>query len=334
MIQANRNANYGLNFAAVLSDGNGGGRSKTYIRNLSGKEKIKSEFMSENREQSNGRSSRQSRERTERIGKFLKDSEKFIQKDYMEHIRNRWADSISEEVAAAPEDVEAQAKEEAEIIRDIIREKKYNVFRKFFQKGIELKKDDPDSKLFKTAEQLLELLDQAESDISSIDKHQSRRYATLFSMYAQLFDAELVKQSRTKEEQVETPPGVQPAVAPDTEGREEKRTTDATYEVPWNDNTESYISLTEAVNMANDENITMTKMSRKLKDAEFPVHRMHRGRRCRVLLGDWRKWLKYAKAGKITDEAIDRYIRVIEQRKEKAREAKLRKKKAGKSRVI
>ncbi len=158
--------------------------------------------MNENRKKLNGRSSRQSRERTELTEKFLKDLEEFLSRDYL---LNVVADRISEEYTAAPddyeptdEDLEEQAKEEAEFRRDIIRERKYNVLRKFLQRGIELKKDDPGSKLFKTAEQLLELLDQAESDISSIDKHQSRRYATLVPMYVQLLDSELTKQTVLK----------------------------------------------------------------------------------------------------------------------------------------
>jgi len=154
--------------------------------------------MNENRKKLNGRSSRQSRERTELMEKFLKDLEEFLSRDYM---LNVVADRISEEYAAAPddyeptdEDLEEQAKEEAEFRRDIIRERKYNVFRKYLQQGIELKKDDPDSELFKTAKQLLELLDQAESDISSISRRQLRKYKTDFSIYTQLLDSELTKQ--------------------------------------------------------------------------------------------------------------------------------------------
>lgn len=85
--------------------------------------------MNENRKKLNCRSSRQSRERTELTEKFLKDLEEFLSRDY---ILNVVADRISEEYAAAPddyeptdEDLEEQAKEEAEFRRDIIREKKY-----------------------------------------------------------------------------------------------------------------------------------------------------------------------------------------------------------------
>lgn len=56
-------------------------------------------------------------------------------------------------------------------------------------------------------------------------------------------------------------------------------------------------------------------MSRLLKDPDFPVHRMHKGRRCKIHLDEFRKWLKYAQQGKITDKAIEKYLKEIEKRK-------------------
>jgi len=99
---------------------------------------------------------------------------------------------------------------------------------------------------------------------------------------------------------------------------------DSEWEVPWDDNTDEYIPLQEAVNLANDDSITVRGMSRLLEDREFPVHRMRRGRRCKVHLGEFRAWLKYAQHGKVTDKAIEKYVRGSEERKKKARLKKAR----------
>lgn len=87
------------------------------------------------------------------------------------------------------------------------------------------------------------------------------------------------------------------------------------WQVLWNDDDSEYIPLQEGVNLANDDSITVKMMSRLLKDPDFPVHRMHKGRRCKIHLDEFRKWLKYAQQGKITDKAIEKYLKEIEKRK-------------------
>ncbi len=101
------------------------------------------------------------------------------------------------------------------------------------------------------------------------------------------------------------------------------------WQVPWDDDNSEYIPLQEAVNLANDDSITVRKMSRLLEDPDFPVHRMQKGRRCNVHLGGFKQWLKYAKHGVITDKAIDKYL---EQTKEREKEAKVKKRKTRQSR--
>jgi hypothetical protein len=91
------------------------------------------------------------------------------------------------------------------------------------------------------------------------------------------------------------------------------------WEVPWDDNDEEYIPLQEVVNLANSDSITVKGMSRLLEDREFPMYRMRKGRRCKVHLQEFRKWLKYAEHGKITDSAIEKYLQGSEERKKKAR---------------
>jgi hypothetical protein len=99
---------------------------------------------------------------------------------------------------------------------------------------------------------------------------------------------------------------------------------DSEWEVPWDDDVEAYIPLQEAVNLASDDSITVRGMSRLLEDPEFPVHRMHRGRRCKVHLSEFRGWLKYAQGGKVTDKAIEKYLRGSSERKQKFRQKKSR----------
>jgi hypothetical protein len=93
---------------------------------------------------------------------------------------------------------------------------------------------------------------------------------------------------------------------------------------PWNETNPEYFTLKEAVSLANDDSITVKSMSRLLEDPEFPVHRMHKGRRCMVHIADFRKWLQYAQHGKITDKAIEKYLNGAEERKKAARRRKAR----------
>ena len=98
------------------------------------------------------------------------------------------------------------------------------------------------------------------------------------------------------------------------------------YLVPWDKENILYIPLQDAVNMANDDSITVRKMSKMLEDPDFPVHRMHNGRRCRVYMPEFRKWLEYAQHGEITDEAIEKYLNGVKARTEAARQKKKSKK--------
>ena len=94
------------------------------------------------------------------------------------------------------------------------------------------------------------------------------------------------------------------------------------WQLPWNDDNSEYVPLQEAVNLANDDSITVRGMSRLLNDPDFPIHRMHKGQRCKVHLGEFRNWLKYAQHGKITDKAIEKYINGVKRRKEAVKRKK------------
>lgn len=103
---------------------------------------------------------------------------------------------------------------------------------------------------------------------------------------------------------------------------------DSEWQVPWDDDNSEYITLQEAVNLVNDDSITIRKVSRLLEDADFPAHRMHKGRRCKVHLDEFRKWLRFAQHGQVTDEVIEKYLEAVKERKEKALHIKERKNKS------
>jgi hypothetical protein len=96
------------------------------------------------------------------------------------------------------------------------------------------------------------------------------------------------------------------------------------WQVPWDETNTEYFTLKDAVSLANDDSITIRGMSRLLENLEFPVHRMHKGRRCMVQIADFRKWLQCAQHGKITDKAIEKYLNGAEKRKKAARKKKAR----------
>lgn len=98
------------------------------------------------------------------------------------------------------------------------------------------------------------------------------------------------------------------------------------YRVPWDNDNDLYIPLKDAVNMASDDSITVRKMSKMLEDPEFPVHRMHKGRRCRVHMPEFRKWIEYSQHGIITDANIEKYLEGVRERTEAALHKKKSKK--------
>ncbi|MEJ2705601.1 MAG: hypothetical protein P8Z79_24445 [Sedimentisphaerales bacterium] len=94
------------------------------------------------------------------------------------------------------------------------------------------------------------------------------------------------------------------------------------WQMPWDDDNAEYVLLQEAVNLANSDSITLKSMSRLLEDANFPVHHMHKGRRCKIHLGEFRRWLKFAQHGRVTDKSIEKYLKGVRERKEQAQRKK------------
>ena len=52
-------------------------------------------------------------------------------------------------------------------------------------------------------------------------------------------------------------------------GTAQETINDKGYLIPWNDEDSYYIPLKEAINLANDDSITIKKMSRQLKDVQL-----------------------------------------------------------------
>jgi hypothetical protein len=102
-------------------------------------------------------------------------------------------EELSEDEQAALEGEQELAKQQFE------REQKIAMLRSFLQIGIKLKSDDPNSELFRTAKELLDIVDKYESEPSSVSKYEQNKYGTGISRYKELLFAELRKHS---EEQV------------------------------------------------------------------------------------------------------------------------------------
>ncbi len=83
-------------------------------------------------------------------------------------------------------------KYEAEISRQLEHEAKCSNARAYCQLGIKLKANDTDSTLFKTAEELLLIVDKVETDPSSVSPLELRQYKTDLSKYDTLLQAESV----------------------------------------------------------------------------------------------------------------------------------------------
>ena len=158
--------------------------------------------MSCNREQTND-----SNVYCEQKEGFLEKLGEIPEKAVREHILKECQDDY----AAVDLDCELSEKEKSTIantmaeVPDLIAyARKFNILRKFLQKGIKLKGNAPDSELFKTTKEALCLVDQIEGNISSATNYQLLKFKSLFVRYTELLRAELERPTETK--QISTPP--------------------------------------------------------------------------------------------------------------------------------
>ncbi len=103
----------------------------------------------------------------------------------------RWDDFTKEEQKAL-------AKEQAQLQREGKRDEEWDSIRKFLQRGIDIKSDDPNSELFRTAKELLDIVDRAQKEPLSVSKYEQQKFCTGLDRYKVLLKAELNRQLKEK----------------------------------------------------------------------------------------------------------------------------------------
>lgn len=103
----------------------------------------------------------------------------------------RWDDFTEEQQKAL-------AKEQAQLQRENKREQEWDSIRKFLQIGIDIKSDDPNSELYKTAKELQDIVDKAQAESLSVSKYEQQKFCTGFDRYKVLLKAELNRQLKEK----------------------------------------------------------------------------------------------------------------------------------------
>ncbi len=88
------------------------------------------------------------------------------------------------------EEQKALAEEQAQLQRENQREQEWDSIRKFLQMGIDIKSDDPNSELYKTAKELQDIVDKAQADPLSVSKYEQRKFCTGLDQYKALLKAE------------------------------------------------------------------------------------------------------------------------------------------------
>lgn len=96
----------------------------------------------------------------------------------------------------------AQAKEQAEVEQEFVREQKILRVKELFQSIMKAKCDEPNSKLFTTAEELLEFVVKYESSPSSVSNYEWNRFETILLTRLE----SLLQADGKEEEQTETEP--------------------------------------------------------------------------------------------------------------------------------
>lgn len=103
-----------------------------------------------------------------------------------------------EAFAAAPasyddmteEDWQKEHEAQIEGERQLKHEAKFANIRNFLEISIKLKKDDPYSELFQTSKELLDLVDRFESDPSSVNRYERKKFMTDLIRYKELLKGE------------------------------------------------------------------------------------------------------------------------------------------------
>lgn len=133
------------------------------------------------------------------IGKELKD---LRIKDMMRELQPQWKCTQPKHPDELTEDEQrAQAKEQAEAKREFVRGQRLLSIKQFLQSIIKAKSNDPNSKLFTTAEEILEFVVQYESNPSSVSNYKWNRFETVLLTRC---EALLKAESKSEETPAET----------------------------------------------------------------------------------------------------------------------------------
>ena len=152
----------------------------------------------QNKGEGNGMSPEKIRELIDK-GSGDADLNQIVFEELLDEQAQEFADAKPIEVDELTDDESAEMKEdEAEINQQLKRKARYDKARLSLRLGMNLKANDPESKLFKTAEELLLIVDKVETDPSSVSELELRKYKTSKTIYDALLDAEIRKRSKEK----------------------------------------------------------------------------------------------------------------------------------------
>lgn len=152
----------------------------------------------QNKGEGNGMSPEKIRELIDK-GSGDADLNQILFEELLDEQAQEFADAKSIKVDELTDDESAEMKkDEAEINQQLKRKARYDKARLSLRLGMKLKVYDPESKLFKTAEELLLIVDKVETDPSSVSELELRKYKTSKTIYDALLDAEIRKRSKEK----------------------------------------------------------------------------------------------------------------------------------------
>lgn len=131
------------------------------------------------------------------VGKELKD---LRIRDILEELQPLWKHTKPKCYSELTEaERKAYDKEQVELQQELEREQRILKIKQFLQTIIKAKSNDPDSKLFRTAEELLEFVVRYESNPSSVSNYEWNRFETIL-----LTRCEALLQTEVKEKPEET----------------------------------------------------------------------------------------------------------------------------------
>ncbi len=117
-------------------------------------------------------------------------------KAFEESWRNtpKWSEMTEEEQKACEKDQGLSREQRQELEREYRNDQD----RRFLQIGMALKSDDPDSELFKTSKEAVDLYDRCKKDPLSVSQYHKQRFYAILDRYIILLKAEIRKRQKEK----------------------------------------------------------------------------------------------------------------------------------------